>query len=147
MIPGKYQTCGLSVTSLFVNALFHQVMVVLFEHRFLSLTPQAPTACDAEKFIDAHMPVKKPDSPKPFTRPRQCCRALTRTDRPRTFGYPCCGPCRFAGYRRHPGRRPRVTAYTSALLSFVVTAHFLRFRRARVDPSGSLMTQPQRQAS
>lgn len=39
-----------------VPARFHQVMVVLLEHRFLILDPQAPTAYDAEKFIDAHCP-------------------------------------------------------------------------------------------
>jgi len=47
----------------------------------------------------------------------QCCPAPTRTDRPRTFGYPCCGPCRFAGCRRRSGKHPRGTAYTLVLFS------------------------------
>jgi hypothetical protein len=53
-------------------------------------------------------------------RPRRCYPAPIRTDRPRTFGYPCCGPCRFAGYRRHPGRRPRDSVEELVWLHLIV---------------------------
>jgi hypothetical protein len=48
---------------------------------------------------------RNPYSAKPPT-PR-CCPAPTRRDRPRTFGYPCCGLCRSAECRRRSGIRPR----------------------------------------
>jgi hypothetical protein len=56
---------------------------------------------------------RNPYSARPST--PQCCPAPTRTDRPRTFGYPCCGLCRSAECRRRSGRRPRGSVKMSVL--------------------------------
>jgi len=54
-----------------------------------------------------------------FIRPGQRCPSRRRTDRPRTFGYPCFAPGRSAEYRQHFGKRSRES-----------------YQRGRAHPSG-----------